>query len=199
MAYPRKLLSPGEEVVKEFRPHWQVLIFPIFVTLVAIAAAVVVAIQLTGGGRLAAMAGVVIVWLVLTAKRLIDWLFTQYVITNERVIFRAGVIARRGNEIPLEVVNDVAFTQSVFERIVGSGDLLIESAGEFGQSRYTNIPDPEAMQSLIYQVRERRKVALEGGGGRSIGQELETLARLRDQGVISPAEFDAQKKKLLES
>jgi uncharacterized membrane protein YdbT with pleckstrin-like domain len=198
MAYPEKLLSPGETVVTEFRPHFQVLITPVLLTLVAIALVVVAVGQLDGIGLLIAIGAVVIAWLVLTARRLVDWWFTHYVITNERVIFRAGIISRRAKEIPLEVINDVEFKQSLFERLVGSGDLVMESAGEFGQSRFTDIPDPEAMQSLIYQVRERRKVSLEGGG-RSVAQEIETLARLRDQGVISAAEFDAQKKKLLES
>ena len=49
------------------------------------------------------------------------------------------------------MINDVAFKQSAWERIFGTGDLLIESAGTHGQTHYTDIPDPEAIQSLIYR------------------------------------------------
>ena len=37
----------------------------------------------------------------LTAKGAIKWFTTLHVITNERVIYRAGFIATRGKEIPL--------------------------------------------------------------------------------------------------
>ena len=81
--------------------------------------------------------------LALVARGLIRWLTTLHIVTNERVIYRRGLIAKQGKEIPLEVINDVAFSQSVFERIFRTGDLLIESAGgTHGQSRYSNIPDP---------------------------------------------------------
>jgi hypothetical protein len=94
------------------------------------------------------------------------------------------------------MINNVAFGQSLFERAVRSGDLVIESAGEGGQTRYRDIPNPERLQSLIYQVRERRIIALRGSGA-SVASELETLARLRDRGDLSAEEFESQKRKLL--
>lgn len=196
MAYPRRLLGPDEEVLKEFRPHWVMLVGPVALAVVAAAGMVVVALTMSGPGSWAAVAGIVVVWLVLVARRLADWLTTRYVITNERVIYRAGVFSRRGKEIPLEVINDVAFSQTFVERMLRSGDLLIESAGEMGQSRYQSVPDPEGLQSLIYQVRELRTVALRGDD-RSVGSELEALVRLRDRGVLSESEFEAQKRRLL--
>lgn len=198
MPYPQRLLSPGETIVKEFRPHWQALLVPILLAVVAIALAVLAWTILDPGTRAWVALGITAIWIVTAARRLLTWFTTGYVITNERVIFRAGVISRRGKEIPLEVVNDVAFNQSPFERLIRSGDLLIESAGEYGQSRYTDIPHPETLQSLIYQLREDRTVGLRRGGT-SVGSELETLARLRDQGILTPEEFEAQKRKLLES
>ncbi len=195
MGYPRRLLSPGEEVIREFRPHWQFLVVPLLVTVGAVAAGVGVAVFAEGTVRNVLFAVVGALWLILVVRRVLEWLTTQYVITNERVIFRAGILARRGKEIPLEVINDVSFQQSFFERIVGSGDLLIESAGEMGQSRYTDIPHPEELQSLIYQVRETRTIALSGAS--STATELETLARLRDQGVLTDEEFEKQKRRLL--
>jgi uncharacterized membrane protein YdbT with pleckstrin-like domain len=196
MGYPERLLSPDEKVVTQFRPHWQVLIGPLGLALILVAAVVAVFAQVDPGLRVWIAIGLTAVWLLVSAKRLATWFTTNYVITNERVIARSGILSRAGKEIPLEVINDVTFNQSPFERVIRSGDLVFESAGEFGQSKYTNIPDPEAMQSLIYRLREQRMMHFRSGGV-STASEMEALARLKEQGVLSPDEFEAQKRKLL--
>jgi uncharacterized membrane protein YdbT with pleckstrin-like domain len=182
--------------VRSFRPHWQMLLPVISLGLAAVAALVVALVVLEGTASLVVASAAVAVWLLLSMRRLLDWLTTGYTITNERVIYRAGVLARRGIEIPLESITNVSFSQSVLERIIRSGDMLIESAGEQGQSRYTDIPDPEALQSTIYQLREARTVQLRGSS-RSAADELAAMADLRDRGVISSEEFEAQKRRLL--
>lgn len=197
MAYPDRLLSPGEVIVEEFRPHWQVLVIPVTALVVAIVAIVLAVMQLTGTTQTVVVIGVIVVWVVISTQKFADWLTTKYVITNERVVYRAGVFARAGIEIPLESITNVSFRQSFLERMVRSGDLVIESAGEDGQSRYTNVPDPEGLQSLIYQQRENRTLAL-AKGNVSVAEELERLAALRDRGVLSDEEFEAQKRRLLE-
>jgi uncharacterized membrane protein YdbT with pleckstrin-like domain len=196
MSYPSELLSPEEEIVTEFRPHWTALAFPVVLGLVAVVVIVAAAVLMEATARWVVVLGSIVIWLVASIRRLATWATTQHVVTTERVIHRAGVLARRGKEIPLESINDVAFSQSIFERIVRSGDLLIESAGEMGQTRYSDIPHPERLQSLIYQVRERRIVALRGATS-SVGTELERLVGLRDRGVLTDEEFEAQKRKLL--
>ncbi|MDF1594717.1 MAG: PH domain-containing protein [Acidimicrobiia bacterium] len=198
MPYPERLLSPGEAVQLEFRPHWQRIMVPTAITIVAIAALVAVTALLDEGAMWISLAVVALVWLITAVPRYLDWWFTRYIVTNERLIVRSGVLARRGKEIPLEVINDVAFSQSVLERLVHSGDLLIESAGEQGQSRFTDIPRPEDVQSQIYQLREKRTVALEGGNQGGAAGQLESLARLHRDGVLTDEEFAAKKQKLLD-
>lgn len=199
MGYPERLLSPGEEIVREFRPHWQFLALPIVFGLVGLGLAGIALASIERAPAWLVVVGLAAVWTLLSVKRVADWLTTQYVITNERVVRRAGVFSRSGVEIPLESITNVAFNQSLVERIIRSGDLVIESAGESGQSRYSDIPDPEGLQSLIYQQREARTVALRRGegSGASVGVELERLADLRDRGVLTSEEFEAQKRKLL--
>ena len=200
MGYPEKLLSPGEEIVTEFRPHWSAILREGALSILVLVLIIILALMDFGwkGWVILALA---IGWLLLVARGLIRWWTTQHVITNERVIHRMGLISKTGKEIPLEVVNDVAFNQTAFERIFGTGDVLIESAGTHGQTRYTDIPKPEHIQSVIYQARERRKVQLEGGGGsapvESAATQLATLSRLHDEGKLTDAEFEAEKRKLL--
>lgn len=199
MPYPERLLSPDESIVTQFRPHWQALLIPIGGGVAGLVAIVLAAVFLEGTAMWLAILGIVGIWLLVSVRIVADWWTTQYVLTTERVVRRAGVFSRSGTEIPLEVINNVAFSQGFLERLVRSGDLLIESAGETGQSRFTDIPDPEGMQSQIYQVRERRQLLLNTGGTRtSTADELAKLADLRDRGILSPQEFEDQKRRLLE-
>jgi len=128
----------------------------------------------------------------------VSWFFTLYTITSERLITRRGAISRSGLEIPLENINDIKFTQNVLERLLQSGDLLIESAGEQGQSRFSDIPEPRDFQALIYRVREDRGAQLSGRGGPlEATTKLERLARLHRDGALSDEEFEAKKQELL--
>jgi uncharacterized membrane protein YdbT with pleckstrin-like domain len=200
MPYPERLLSPGERVEREFRPHWKMLITPVALLLLSIVVAVTFAVMADVEGTLgwAIPLLAILLGLGFGAKSWSDWLFTKYIITNERLVIREGLIARRGKEIPLERIDNVSFSQTVGERLLNSGDLIIESAGEGGQSRYTDIPHPEETQSLIYRIREARIIALEGSASRSSADEISKLAALRDQGVISEEEFENKKRKLLD-
>ncbi len=158
MAYPRRLLTDGEEVVREFRPHWRLLVIPVFWALLAIG---LVVVTWSYAPEVDILDWVVTGLVVVASMRyvfypFISWWFTSYVLTNERLIRRSGILSRAGLEIPLENINDVRFSQSIFERVLRSGDVLVESAGEQGQSRFPDIPDPEDFHSLIYKVREMR-------------------------------------------
>jgi len=199
MAYPERLLSPGERVETEFHPHWKMLIWPVAILVVAIVIAVVLAINLDGLLGWVLPLAVILVGILISVKHWYRWLFTKFVITNERLIVRRGLIARHSKEIPLERIDNVSFSQTMAERILRSGDLLIESAGEAGQSRYSDIPRPEETQALIYRAREERIRDLEGNrpASSSRADELAKLAKLRDEGVLTSAEFASEKEKLL--
>ncbi|MEX0864999.1 MAG: PH domain-containing protein [Acidimicrobiia bacterium] len=196
MGYPDRLLSDGEVIEAQFRPHWSQLLREGLLVAAAIALAIILGVM---DAPVWIIIGLWVVVLLAIANGVITWITTTHVITNERVIYRAGFISKRGKEIPLEVINDVAFTQSVFERVFGTGDLLIESAGTHGQSRYKDIPKPEAVQTVIYKVREARMRQMESGGrgGESRASQLETLSRLHDQGKLTDEEFDTEKRHLM--
>ena len=200
MAYPRRLLTEGETVIREFREHWRLLVVPLFMGLVAIGVMIVTWFVLpeneivdwviTGIGALA-----LIRW---GLWPLIQWWFRTYVLTSERLITREGVISREGFEIPLESINDIRFSQNVLERVLRSGDLLIESAGQLGQSEFHNIPDPEQFQSLVYRVREERVAGLAAEATRDPASQLELLTQLHRDGLLSDEEFEEKRQKLIE-
>jgi uncharacterized membrane protein YdbT with pleckstrin-like domain len=210
VAFPERLLSEDEEVILDLRPHWWTLVVPALVTLL-VTVAVGVAWALTPAGSLQAslrlavgLAGLLVLAL-LVLGRVLRWLTTHFVLTTERLIFRSGVVAKFGREIPLERINDVTFTQSLFERLIGIGDLLIESAGEHGQSTFSDIRDPEAVQLQIYrqmEANDRRRggYAAQPAPERppSVLDDLERLADLRDRGAVTEEEFQRKKRDLLD-
>jgi uncharacterized membrane protein YdbT with pleckstrin-like domain len=225
LAFPERLLSEDEELIYDLRPHWLTLVVPVLITLavvVAVGAAWVVipAGDLQQPAQLAVGVLGVVVLLATVAGRVLRWATTHFVLTTERLIFRSGVVARFGREIPLERINDVTFSQSLFERMVGVGDLLIESAGEHGQSRFSNIRDPEAVQLEIYrqmEANDRRRAGYattqphhpvaHPAADRtptpptrpsSALDDLERLADLRDRGAVTEEEFQRMKRELLD-
>ena len=127
-------------------------------------------------------------------------------ITSDRVIFRHGVFAKSGIEIPLERVNSVHFSQSIIERIVGAGDLLIESGAEGGQQRFTDVHNPDKIQNLIHSQMEHERDS--GCSSRitptpapprshDVMEQLERLEAMRERGSLTPDEFETQKQRLL--
>jgi membrane protein YdbS with pleckstrin-like domain len=203
MAYPERLLSDGEVIERQFRPHWSGIFREGLMVLVGVAAAIAVASFGWSGWFYVVIVGAILTF---ATRGLVRWLTTMHVITNERLIYRSGFIAKQGTEIPLEVIQNVAFNQTLFERIFGTGDLMIESAGTHGQTRYKDIPDPEEVQSFIYRAREARiSTGQRGtgvspsaaGGGDSTVAQLERLSLLHDQGKLSDTEFEIEKAKLL--
>jgi len=203
MGYPQRLLTEDEHVVREFRPHWRMLFIPAAWTVLLVGVAVATHFlppeQQIFDWVITAAA--LIAWLPLGFYPFIQWWFTWYVLTNERLITRKGVLARKGTEIPLENINDVQFSQTILERVLHSGDLLIESAGTQGQSRFHNIPEPEQFQSLVYRIREERARGLSTGPTPTVptdtASQLQQLAKLVEDGFLSREEFEAQKRGLL--
>jgi len=202
MRYPDRLLTEDEDIVHQFRPHWRVLLPAVGWAMLLGAGVGIAFAALDPPYEWYAVAAAVLLWLALSVRRLFDWWFTNYLLTTERIIVRSGMIARQGTEIPLENINNVLFSQKVLERMLGYGDVLVESAGETGQSRLMNIPDPQAFQSEIYRARELRTLHFKGSGsphGRDVVAQLEALADLRERGHLSADEFAAKKAELLGS
>jgi membrane protein YdbS with pleckstrin-like domain len=210
MAFPRSLLADHEKLIFDLKPHWVALVPPGLWTIASIIFWVV-------GYRVAknqldnpafAQNVVAIISLVaiffLAVMPFLRWKFTIFALTSDRLITRSGIIAKHSKEIPLERINDVAFSQSILERMLGAGDLLVESAGERGQTRISNVRNPEQVQLTIYKETEENQNRMMRGGkpfptptGNSVPEQIEALARLRDQGVLSDAEFEAKKQELL--
>jgi uncharacterized membrane protein YdbT with pleckstrin-like domain len=203
MAFPRKLLADNEDLVLDLRPHWIALVLPIGAAVLIVVATILALVNVPDSWPSAIrwlifLAGLVL-FVAYPLRKLVAWFTSHFVVTSDRLIHRSGWLAKSSMEIPLENISDVRFNQSVFERLIGAGDLILESPGTFGQETFSDIRHPERVQKTIYETNEENQRRMMGGRSGSTSEELERLSRLRDQGVLSQAEFDAQKAKLLGS
>jgi uncharacterized membrane protein YdbT with pleckstrin-like domain len=158
MGFPESVLTEDERVVAHLHPHWKALIRPILLVLASVAAVVTVAVVLPAGWSVVVVYVVAALALIAVATLAfwpwLVWRATHYVLTDERVILRTGVISRSGRDIPLGRVNDVSFSHGVIDRMLGCGTLTIESAGERGQVVLTDLPHVEKIQNVLYELVE---------------------------------------------
>ncbi|MDQ1448978.1 MAG: hypothetical protein QOC79_1949, partial [Actinomycetota bacterium] len=149
MPYPQRLLNDGEEVALDLRPHWWYFSRHIL-TGIPLLILLVLAFK-AGNTFLWWVWGVLaLLWAGWLGVQYLNWNFTHFVVTNSRVVFRTGVLSKHGVEIPMDRVANINFNQSIWERVIGAGDLEIESAGRDGQSKFDDVWHPDAVQQEIY-------------------------------------------------
>ena len=204
--FSRKLLNDGEAVVLDLHPHWEFFIKQATALIVSVVVGLVVLTKDLPGWVDATIGLAVLAALLWFASTYAKWATTNFVVTSDRLIYRHGVLAKHGIEIPLERVNTVFFSQSIFERIVGSGDLVIESAGEMGRQDFSNVRKPSAVQNEIHrqmEQNENRKFdrvnaqPMGASAAASIPEQIQQLDALRQQGALTEAEFQVKKAELL--
>ncbi|MBC49553.1 MAG: hypothetical protein CMF24_07510 [Ilumatobacter sp.] len=207
MPYPSRLLNDYETVAVDLHPHWWYFAQPVAALIGSMLLGVLAKIYADGTGTLRVAVVYFVIALIVASMawvvvRYLKWTTTSFVITSDRLIFRTGVVSKMGVEIPLERINTIHFSQKVFERLTGSGDLIIESGGEDGQQRFTDIRRPDQMQKAIHAQKEahnRRRFAVSNGdvGSINVAGQLEKLEGMLKRGTLTAEEFQWQKDKLI--
>src|SRR3954449_13003770 len=152
--YPDKVLADDEEVVRHLHPHWLTVFWPVIWLLLIVGATSFGEAALPVGRqqgllRLLVLAAAFLLLLAVVVLPLLRWRTTHYVITTHRLLFREGVLARRGRDIGLGRITDVSYSQTLWERIINSGTVTIESAGDSGATVLKRIPDSDGVQQLL--------------------------------------------------
>ncbi len=218
MAGPQLELMPGETMVLYSHPHWW-FFWKDVVAGVGVLALIWLWVMWDGAlgtaaGWLVVLALIVIV--IHTVVQYAQWQTTRFAVTDQRVAYQSGFFHRRGVSIPLNRVNNVNFQQNLMARVLNNGVVVIESAGETGDSVFENIPDPENVRNIIFAQVEADEVAdskrnaadlrdaIQGTSmtpptpsGPSSAERLQQLTDLRDKGLVTPEEFEAKRKEIV--
>ncbi len=157
MGFPDNVLAPGERVARSLRPHWLTVFVPTLLGLVLLGVSIGVAWATPDDSTGNTIQWVAVAVAVLVALPLVVWPFlvrgtTHYVITSHRVMVRRGVLSKQGKDITLSKITDVSFQQTLLDRILRSGTLTIESAGDSADELLRNIPNSDQVQQLINRL-----------------------------------------------
>lgn len=125
---------------------------PIVLFIVVIAAASLGTFAVDGQLRWGIVGVAVVIVVVWVLWPLLNWLTTTYTITNQRLITRSGVFTRIGRDIPHEHIHDVAYEQSVLDRLLRCGTLVVSSASEQGTVRLHDVPKVHAVQLRLSEL-----------------------------------------------
>lgn len=226
MDYVEQQLSAGEQIIYVARQHIFVLITNILTELALIALLVAAGVasnmafdtaSVMIGGMTASnliLLICVVISVVVLISGLMDylrWTSEQYVVTDRRVIQVRGVLTKRAIASSLEKINDVEMRQSLLGRMLNFGTIAILTAsGEEGVNTMDRIADPVQFKRAMLDAKhnhERGYGYLPDGDYAAhsapapsramLSEELTRLADLRDRGILSPEEFESQKRQIL--
>ncbi len=141
----------GEEILVDIKPHWMYLIGPLLTAMAVVGLAVGFEVGFphtsVGWHRVEAVAAIIpCVWLLL---RFIRWRMTSLVVTTFRLVERHGVASSRTTEIWLSNVEAVEAAQSLFRRMLGTGELEVTLYGDNNIRIFRDVRKPVILQRVI--------------------------------------------------
>jgi len=193
-------LQSGEEILYRAHPTRLPLIPWVAGAALALLAAGL-AWNLWGNQALVLAAGIVA--LVFLGMLLMKWIVLRsrdYVLTNRRVILEEGILGRRSMDASLGKINNVEHRQSLSGRVLGYGDVEVDTASETGATRFPGISRPlDFKREILGAVEAYRQggAPLPAAAPLSPAEKIRQLKGLLDEGLISPQEFEAKRKELL--
>ncbi len=204
----RTALKKDEKVLVIIRQHWLQLVLPIFAWVIT--SILLVWFLPTGTALLIAL-----VALLFPLYEYINWKYNLWAVTNLRVVDESGFFSRYSKESPLDKINNVEYDQSFLGRLLGYGNVDIQTAAEMGETTYHLIHYPKLLKDTITHAQEEYKKnniasqanllaeaiaksnAIQQPSQQMIADELNKLFELLQKGAITQEEYVAQKNKLL--
>ena len=151
----------------------------------------------------------------------------EFVVTNRRIIHARGVVNKEASDSALEKINDANLKESLFGRMFGFGDLEVDTASEAGIERLRMLRDPKDYKKAMLDAKRELELDVSRSGYAApqagyaapqapaaptppaapvqdhmssdyVAAAVDRMGELRDKGLISPDEFEAKKKELLD-
>lgn len=148
----RTSLRKDEQLLFETRKHWFFLIIPTLITLALIFLPIYLYTRLEESQQWYLIVPVLGVLYFLF--RYYSWKNDLWAVTNNRVIDESGVFTINSKESPIDKINNVSYRQSVIGRILGYGDVQIQTAAEMGETSYTSISHPKKLKEALSNAQE---------------------------------------------
>jgi len=217
MGYLEQLMGKSEQIVLTTRQHWITIVGSLLINGFFF-------LLLWGIGGVLAFLAVAIfpLWIPLVVVGLLSlfplwrlvadllhWWNDAFIVTNRRIIQAQGIINKHVIDSSLEKINDVVLTQSMLGRMLGYGDVEILTGSEIGVNLLKRITEPvrfktemlnqkEGMGEMdAFESKARRTLNVAAPSAGDVPELIAELDELRKKGLITDAEFQAKKAKLL--
>ena len=213
MSYAEKNLAPGETIVYRARYHWIYYrtalafllvsaVFGLWWWLAGSLPGAQPASPVFGNLALLFLGAAVASFLIRRIRNAAD----EFVVTNRRVVRKVGLFAREAEHAPIEKIQDITIEQGVMARLLGYGNVALETASERGRIVFPDIARPEAFRNAIWGQGSAAAVA--PGTAQSLpapaatppaAQRLSELEDLRTRGLLSTEEYARKREEILKS
>lgn len=104
----------------------------------------------------------------MAVKKMVLAKYTRLEMSGDRLKYETGMASRSTRSMPLAKVQDVTVKQSLGQRVLGLGDLTIETAGEAGGLTIQEIASPRVVaERILDRVAELGNTSGKPAKGRS--------------------------------
>lgn len=153
MAWPDRVLGEDEELVLALHPHGRALAGPVLALVLLLGAGGFLLAELPPDPavRWGLAAVVALLLLRLCVVPWLRWRGARLVLTDERLLLRAGVLRSTVRELPLDDVVDVSTERGPLDRLLGSGTLVLSTVdGE--PVVLPAVPDVGGVQRQVWEL-----------------------------------------------
>jgi uncharacterized membrane protein YdbT with pleckstrin-like domain len=205
----RSKLKKDEKLLIVIHQHWIKLLLPILAWLL-----IVILLFLFLQDHLEIVLITALVTALYPLYLYLEWNNNLWAVTNMRVIDESGFLSRYSKESPLDKINNVEYDQSLWGRMMGYGDVEIQTAAEMGDTNYKMIHYPKLLKDTITHAQEEYKNAQINNQAQQLASairqnmpaptsnistatEIDKLFQLLQKGAITQEEYNMEKNKLL--
>ena len=155
----RTKLREGERLIFQTRAHWITVVKPAIVLILALALLILSYALVKPEEGIAKFAHAVCGILLIAAALYFgyyEWFRRTdlWAVTNLRVVDEMGIFKRFSKESPLDKINNLSYDQSLLGRMMGYGDVEIQTAAEDGATIYRKVAKPKQLKETIAHYRD---------------------------------------------
>jgi uncharacterized membrane protein YdbT with pleckstrin-like domain len=154
-------LHPGEEIVFEGHPSWRgVLSFYLKGLLIALVIGVIVWFAASNGAGIATF---VVIFAIAVLVGFVMRMGTHYVITNQRLRIRRGILAKRIQQTSIDRIQNVNTDQSFIDRVLRVGSVDFDTAGtDDSDFTFRGVAEPSDIVAAVDRAQRAQPTAGEG-------------------------------------
>lgn len=120
-------------------------------------------------------------------------------LSDSGISYTEGIITKHSEIIPYDKINSVNVQQGPLQASLGYGDVIIETGNDAEPIVLTEIEHPDQLRDDVMAMVDRVRTgqAAPAAVAPSPEDEVEKLAKLRDEGIITADQFEQKKNQLL--